>query len=211
MSQSSLRSSRRRARVRGRSLARHIGAPVPLRAQAALTDGGSQAATNGVWDCQTRAVFAVVVTGPPGSGKTVTLTALSDALVRDGVAHAAVDVDEVAWAYPYPDLAQRCEHLRVWCAAHRSAGHETLLVAEVIESAAHLDDVLAALDADDHLLVRLDAALETLRQRIIVREPGVPRFRGHLTAGSSGPPVRMSVDAKDTAVLAGVPRRGGPL
>ena len=46
-----------------------------------------------------------------------------------------------------------------------------LLVAEVIESAAHLDDVLAALDADDHLLVRLDAALETLRQRIIVREP----------------------------------------
>ena len=33
-----------------------------------------------------------------------------------------------------------------------------------------------------------------------------PRFRGHLTAGPSGPPVRMSVDAKDTAVLAGVPR-----
>ena len=48
---------------------------------------------------------------------------------------------------------------------------ETLLVAEVIESAAHLGDVLAALDADDHLLVRLDAALATLRQRIIVREP----------------------------------------
>jgi AAA domain-containing protein len=127
--------------------------------------------TEGVRDWQTRAVFVVVVTGPPGSGKTVTLAALSDALVRDGVAHAAVDVDEVAWAYPYPDLAQRCEHLRVWCAAHRSAGYETLLVAEVIESAAHLDDVLAALDADDHLLVRLDAALETLRQRIIVREP----------------------------------------
>jgi len=35
----------------------------------------------------------------------------------------------------------------------------------------HLDDVLAALGAHDHLLVRLDAALETLRQRIIAREP----------------------------------------
>ena len=116
-------------------------------------------------------MFAVVLTGPPGSGKTVTLTALSDALVKDRVAHAAVDVDEVAWAYPHPDLAQRCEHLRVWCAAHRRAGHETLLVAEVIESPAHLDDVLAALGAHDHLLVRLDAALETLRQRIIAREP----------------------------------------
>ncbi len=116
-------------------------------------------------------MFVVIVTGPPGSGKTVTLTALSDALVKDRVAHAAVDVDEVAWAYPYPDLAQRCEHLRVWCAAHRRAGSETLLVAEVIESAAHLDDVLAALGAHDHLLVRLDASLETLRQRIIAREP----------------------------------------
>ena len=116
-------------------------------------------------------MFVVIVTGPPGSGKTVTLTALSDALVKDRVAHAAVDVDEVAWAYPYPDLAQRCEHLRVWCAAHRRAGSETLLVAEVIESAAHLDNVLAALGAHDHLLVRLDAALETLRQRIVAREP----------------------------------------
>src|SRR4051794_38646411 len=121
--------------------------------------------------CETRFVFVVIVTGPPGSGKTVTLTALSDALVKDRVAHAAVDVDEVAWAYPFPDLAQRCEHLRVWCDAHRRAGCETLLVAEVIESAAHLDDVLAALGAHDHLLVRLDAALETLRQRIIAREP----------------------------------------
>jgi excisionase family DNA binding protein len=35
---------------------------------------------------------------------------------------------------------------------------------------------------------------------------GVPLFRGHLTGGPSGLPVRMSVDAKDTAVLAGVPR-----
>src|SRR4051794_22802440 len=121
--------------------------------------------------CETRFVFVVIVTGPPGSGKTVTLTALSDALVKDRVAHAAVDVDEVAWAYPYPDRVQRCEHLRVWCAAHRRAGRETLLVAEVIESAAHLADVLAVLGAHDHLLVRLDAALETLRQRIIAREP----------------------------------------
>jgi Ni2+-binding GTPase involved in maturation of urease and hydrogenase len=69
-------------------------------------------------------VFAVVVTGPPGSGKTVTLTALRDVLIKDRVAHAAVDVDEVAWAYPYPDVAQRCEHLRVWAAAQRRAGHE---------------------------------------------------------------------------------------
>jgi hypothetical protein len=32
-----------------------------------------------------------------------------------------------------------------------------------------------------------------------------PRFRGHLTAGPSGRPERMSVDAKDAAVFEGVP------
>src|SRR4051812_43474416 len=36
-----------------------------------------------------------------------------------------------------------------------------------------------------------------------------PRFRGHLTAGPSGRPGRMSVDAKDAAVFVGVPPGGG--
>jgi hypothetical protein len=116
-------------------------------------------------------VFAVVVTGAPGAGKTVTLTALSDALADDEVAHAAVDVDNVAWAFPFPDVAERCAHLRAWCELHRRAGHDVVLVAEVIESPAHLGDVLAAVGADDHLLVRLDADPATLRRRITAREP----------------------------------------
>lgn len=116
-------------------------------------------------------MFAVVVTGPPGAGKTVSLTALSDALTDDQIAHAAIDADEVAWAYPFPDLVQRCEYLRASREAHRRAGHDVLLVAEVIESPAHLGDVLASLGSDDHLLVRLEAAPTTLRQRIVAREP----------------------------------------
>ena len=121
-------------------------------------------------------MFAVIVTGPPGAGKTVTLTALSDALDADGVAHAAVDVDELVRAYPYPDLAGRCEHLRAWLAPHLRSGHDLVLVAEVIESQAHHADLLAALGADDHLIVRLDAALDTLRERIVAREP--PEWTG---------------------------------
>lgn len=112
-----------------------------------------------------------MLTGPPGAGKTAGLTALSDALVMDRVEHAAVDVDEVAWGYPFPTLEQRCEYLRACCESHRRMGHRTLLVAEVIESAGHLRDVLNAVGADDHLLVRLEARLATLRQRIITREP----------------------------------------
>ena len=89
-------------------------------------------------------MFVVVVTGPPGSGKTVTLTALSDALVKDRVAHAAVDVDEVAGHFRSPISLSAASICASVC--HRRAGYETLLVAEVIESTAHRTDVLAALE-----------------------------------------------------------------
>jgi hypothetical protein len=45
-------------------------------------------------------------------------------LTDDRIAHATVDVDEVAWAYPLPILAQRREHLRAWCEPHGRAGHD---------------------------------------------------------------------------------------
>jgi len=136
-------------------------------------------------------VLAVIVTGPPGSGKTVALTDLSDALVADKVAHAAVDVDEVAWAYPFPDLAGRCEHLRVWGESHRRAGASLLLVAEVVESEEHLADLLAAIGADDHLLVRLEAELPTLRARIVAREPSGWHSLDHLLAETDALHERM--------------------
>ena len=55
--------------------------------------------------------------------------------------------------------------------AHRRDGHELLLVAEVVESDAHLAELLGAARADDHLLVRLEARPETCRERIVEREP----------------------------------------
>jgi GTPase SAR1 family protein len=116
-------------------------------------------------------VFAVIVMGAPGAGKTTTLTALSDALVDERIPHASGDVDDIAWAYPFPDLEGRCEHMRVWAESHRATGADLLLVAEAIESPAHLPALLAAVGADDHLLAHLTAPVDTLRERIVAREP----------------------------------------
>jgi hypothetical protein len=116
-------------------------------------------------------VFAVVVTGPPGAGKTVCLTALTDALVDDKVAHASLDMDEVAWAYPFPSVEQRAVLLGNAWEGHRRMGHDVLLFCEVVESPAHLADLLSAVGADDHLLVRLEAKPATMRERIVAREP----------------------------------------
>jgi chloramphenicol 3-O-phosphotransferase len=145
-------------------------------------------------------VFAVLLTGAPGAGKTAALLALSDALIDDQIAHAAVDADEVAWAYPFPDLDERIEHLRAWVAPHALAGRELVLVAEVIESPTHLDDVLAALGADDHLLVRLDAALNTLRERIVAREP--PGWSGLSHLLGETPTLKASLVGLDGVHLA---------
>lgn len=116
-------------------------------------------------------MFAVVLTGAPGAGKSHCLMLLSDTLVDDGIAHAAIDADEVAWAFPFPDLARRTELTAAAWDAHRRAGHELVLVAEVIESDRHLAGLLGALGVSEHLLVRLEARPETLRERIVAREP----------------------------------------
>jgi hypothetical protein len=45
-------------------------------------------------------VFTVLITGPPGAGKTSVLTALVDALTDDDVAHAAIELETLAWTHP---------------------------------------------------------------------------------------------------------------
>jgi hypothetical protein len=140
-------------------------------------------------------VFAVVLTGAPGAGKSDALMALSDALVVDEIRHAAVDVDEIAWAYPYPSLAERCDHLRAWAERCHAAGFELLLVAEAIESPGHFRDLLAALGADDHLLVRLAAPPATLLERIVAREP--PGWSGLTHLLDEAPRLHASLAALD--------------
>jgi ABC-type phosphonate transport system ATPase subunit len=116
-------------------------------------------------------VFVVVINGAPGAGKTLCLMVLSDALVKDDIAHATIDVDEVAWAYPYPSDAARLTLLGASWEVHRRAGHELLLVGEVVESNDALGELLTAVGARDHLHVRLEAPPTTLRERIMDREP----------------------------------------
>ena len=77
----------------------------------------------------------------------------------------------MAWAYPFPDLDGRCARLSALWAAHRDAGHDLLLVGEVVESNDHLAQILGTVGADDHLLVLLEAPPATMRERIVEREP----------------------------------------
>ena len=121
-------------------------------------------------------MFAVVLTGPPGSGKSSVLVALSDALSDDDIAHASVEVEALVWTHPALDDARWREHVQTMCALHRDAGHSLLLIAQTVETDAELAVLLEAAGADGRLLVRLEALPDTLAARITEREP--PNWSG---------------------------------
>ena len=62
-------------------------------------------------------MFAVLITGPPGAGKTSVLTALVDVLSDDDIAHAAVEM--ALWTHPALTDEQRARQLRSACELYR--------------------------------------------------------------------------------------------
>ena len=116
-------------------------------------------------------MFALVLTGPPGAGKTAVLEALSDALSAEDVRHATIEVEALTSAHPPLDDEQWPAPVQAICGLYRRFGYELLLVTATVESDADLRGVLAAIGADEHVVVRLHAEPSTLRQRIIDREP----------------------------------------
>jgi broad-specificity NMP kinase len=119
---------------------------------------------------------AVLITGPPGSGKTSVLTALVDALSDDDIPHAALELEAVTWTHPGLDDDARLRHVRVNCALLRKARPELLLVGDTIESEAELAALREAVAAEETFVVRLRAEPDTLAERIIAREP--PHWSG---------------------------------
>lgn len=116
-------------------------------------------------------VFALVLTGPPGAGKTDVLAALSDRLIAGDVRHATVEVEALTSAFPALSDEQWTEPVRAVCGLYRRFGYELLLVTLTAETQADLDATVAAIGADEHVVVRLHAERATLRDRITVREP----------------------------------------
>jgi chloramphenicol 3-O-phosphotransferase len=114
-----------------------------------------------------RRMFAVIITGAPGAGKSSALTALTDMLGDDEVPHVTVELDDLARGWPWRRPPAAYESLAAFVAVQRT---ELLLTSATITSAAELAGFLASVGCQDHLLVRLHARPETLRRRIRERE-----------------------------------------
>jgi adenylate kinase family enzyme len=143
-------------------------------------------------------VFTVVITGPPGAGKSSVLTALVDALSDDDIAHAAVEVETLVWTHPALTDEQWARHVRSACELYREAGHRLLLVAQTLETDADTAELLDAVGADEVFLVRLEAQPATLVERLIDREPaswpGLPGLVEHTQELATSMPALSGVN-----------------
>jgi hypothetical protein len=146
-------------------------------------------------------VFALVLTGPPGAGKTDVLGALSDQLVADDVRHATVEVEALTAAYPALDDERWPAPVRAVCELYRRFGYERLLVTVTVETHRDLDATVAAIGADSCAVVRLEADPATLRERIVAREPdGWPGLDELLAPSERLSPLIAALDGVDLAL-----------
>ena len=116
-------------------------------------------------------MFALVLTGPPGAGKSSVLEALSDALTDDDVAHATIETEALTATHPPLPDEQWLAHVKEACGLHRQQGQTLLLVVATVEGDADLRSLQNALGADEQVVVRLEAEPPTLARRIVEREP----------------------------------------
>lgn len=122
----------------------------------------------------------VLLTGPPGVGKTTVLAALMNRLEADDVRFAALEVEALALVHPWPDDAAAFTNLRLVSESFAQRGYPFLLVCATITDTEYLARLLASLPSEDVLAVRLEAPPEVLRERVTRREPpdwvGLPRL-----------------------------------
>jgi shikimate kinase len=119
----------------------------------------------------------IVITGPVGVGKTTIAFALADRLEAAGRSHAVIDMDNLRHCAPYPPddpfhIALGLRNLAAIWPNYRALGTEYLIVADVIESRSQRADYQLALPDTALQVVRLQASLPTLHQRLAGREVG---------------------------------------
>ncbi len=116
---------------------------------------------------------ALVITGPPGAGKTTTAMALSELLEQHDISCAMVDMDQLRWFHPRPPgdrfgCAVGLRHLGVMAATYRELRIPIFIIADVIETGTERHE--EAMPGYDVTVVRLDVDINRMHARLRDRE-----------------------------------------
>ena len=126
-------------------------------------------------------VPVLVSSGSMGSGKATVLSEASDLLAQADIAHAAIDLDWLSVMYPQHDrhgARLMFANLAAIWPVYAAAGAERLLVARVVEERSELEQYREAVLGAEVIVCRLTASLETMQERLRIREPGMFQAKG---------------------------------
>lgn len=131
-------------------------------------------------------IEGVFLNGTVGAGKTTTGEALHRLLIDDGVSSAVIDLDELRRSWPVP-ATDRFNHelelrnLQAVAGNYREVGVRRFILSGVLEHPAEVDRYRAALGGGKLTVVRLEASIEAIHERLRSRhEPDSPELSWHL-------------------------------
>jgi gluconate kinase len=143
-------------------------------------------------------VAAVILIGAPGSGKSAVLDALATRLEIEGVAHGAIESEELARGLPLLPADAWIDQLAAVLRLQREGGRRLFLIAATTESNDELRGVVTAAGADVTLTVCLVAPADLLAERLERREPdrwpGKQRLIAHARELASTIPRLRGID-----------------
>ena len=118
----------------------------------------------------------LIITGSMGAGKTSVLAEASDILAMRHIVHAAIDLDALGLAH-LPSAASNdgamYRNLESVCRNYAALGVTRLLLARAIEDRAELELCRSIVTAANTQVCRLTASIDTMQQRVKMRESGV--------------------------------------
>ncbi len=111
-----------------------------------------------------------------GAGKTSVLGEALDILALHRIPHAAIDLDALGLAHlpaATPTDNVMYANLRTVCQNYAGLGVQRFLVARAIEDRAQLELCRDIIPARETVICRLTASVETMQQRVKMRESGM--------------------------------------
>ena len=117
----------------------------------------------------------LIITGSMGSGKTSVLGEASDLLALRHITHAAIDLDTLGLAYIDSGETKKVmyRNLQCVCKNYSALGVTRVLLARAMEDHAELELCREAVSATNTVVCRLTASIETMEQRVRMRESGM--------------------------------------
>jgi predicted kinase len=113
----------------------------------------------------------LVLNGSPGSGKSTLANEIAEQLRELGVAHAVIDVDELARTYPEQERSFQWDNLRSIWPRYATLPNIKVVLPVLLDTEEDLRQLRAAVPATKFTICELTASESALKERVTAREP----------------------------------------